>query len=110
MRCLLAGVIRSTVSWLEQKRNRLRQEEKSETERQKTLERGLEGIRMSPKGRHAKSKARISSYENLLSQETEARARDLEIFISEYEADRKARLGAAASQPHRIKYRQLTRV
>ncbi len=68
-------------SWLDQKRNRLRQEEKSESERQKTLERELEWIRMSPKGRHAKSKARISSYENLLSQETEARAKELEIYI-----------------------------
>ncbi|MCE5265525.1 MAG: energy-dependent translational throttle protein EttA [Deltaproteobacteria bacterium] len=68
-------------SWLEQKRNRLRQEEKSESERQKTLERELEWIRMSPKGRHAKSKARISSYESLLSQETEARAKELEIYI-----------------------------
>jgi sulfate-transporting ATPase len=68
-------------SWLEQKRNRLRQEEKSESERQKTLQRELEWIRMSPKGRHAKSKARISSYENLLSQEMESRTRDLEIYI-----------------------------
>ena len=57
-------------SWLEQKQNRLRQEEKSESERQKTLQRELEWIRMSPKGRHAKSKARISSYENLLAQES----------------------------------------
>jgi energy-dependent translational throttle protein EttA len=68
-------------SWLEQKRVRLQQEEKSETERQKTLERELEWIRMSPKGRHAKGKARINSYEALLSQETEKRAQDLEIFI-----------------------------
>jgi energy-dependent translational throttle protein EttA len=68
-------------SWLDQKQKRLQQEEKSETERQKTLQRELEWIRMSPKGRHAKSKARISSYEELLSQETEARARELEIFI-----------------------------
>jgi ATP-binding cassette ChvD family protein len=68
-------------SWLEQKRTRLQQEEKSETERQKTLERELEWIRMSPKGRHAKGKARINSYEALLSQETEKRAQDLEIFI-----------------------------
>ena len=68
-------------SWLEQKRNRLRQEEKSESERQKTLQRELEWIRMSPKGRHAKSKARISSYENLLSQETDARTKELEIYI-----------------------------
>ncbi len=68
-------------SWLEQKQNRLRQEEKSETERQKTLQRELEWIRMSPKGRHAKSKARISSYEELLGQEGEKRAENLEIFI-----------------------------
>jgi energy-dependent translational throttle protein EttA len=68
-------------SWLEQKKTRLQQEEKTETERQKTLERELEWIRMSPKGRHAKGKARINSYEALLSQETEKRAQDLEIFI-----------------------------
>ena len=68
-------------SWLDQKQKRLQQEEKSETERQKTLQRELEWIRMSPKGRHAKSKARISSYEELLSQETEARSRELEIYI-----------------------------
>ncbi|CAG0978759.1 Energy-dependent translational throttle protein EttA [Geobacteraceae bacterium] len=68
-------------SWLEQKQNRLAQEEKSESERQKTLQRELEWIRMSPKGRHAKSKARISSYEQLLSQESEKRSKDLEIYI-----------------------------
>lgn len=68
-------------SWLEQKRTRLQQEEKSESERQKTLQRELEWIRMSPKGRHAKSKARINAYENLLSQETEKRGQELEIFI-----------------------------
>ncbi|MBU2027257.1 MAG: energy-dependent translational throttle protein EttA [Proteobacteria bacterium] len=68
-------------SWLEQKRNRLQKEEKTESERQKTLQRELEWIRMSPKGRHAKSKARISSYENLLSQETDARTKELEIYI-----------------------------
>jgi sulfate-transporting ATPase len=68
-------------SWLDQKQNRLKLEEKSETERQKTLQRELEWIRMSPKGRHAKSKARISSYEELLSRQTEDRARDLEIYI-----------------------------
>src|SRR5205807_8965831 len=56
-------------SWLEQKQVRLQQEEKTETQRQKTLERELEWIRMSPKGRHAKGKARINSYEALLSQE-----------------------------------------
>jgi ATP-binding cassette ChvD family protein len=68
-------------SWLEQKRNRLQKEEKTESERQKTLQRELEWIRMSPKGRHAKSKARISSYENLLSQEMDDRAKELEIYI-----------------------------
>ena len=68
-------------SWLEQKRTRLQQEEKTETQRQKTLERELEWIRMSPKGRHAKGKARINSYEVLLSQETEKQAQDLEIYI-----------------------------
>jgi energy-dependent translational throttle protein EttA len=68
-------------SWLEQKRVRLQQEEKSETDRQKTLERELEWIRMSPKGRHAKGKARINAYETLLSNETEKRAQDLEIYV-----------------------------
>jgi sulfate-transporting ATPase len=68
-------------SWLEQKQNRLRVEEKSETERQRTLQRELEWIKMSPSGRHAKSKARINSYENLLSQESEKRAKNLEIYI-----------------------------
>src|SRR5512145_1270447 len=68
-------------SWLEQKQERLRQEEKSEGNRQKTLERELEWIRMSPKGRHAKSQARISAYEELLRQQTEARGKELEIYI-----------------------------
>src|SRR3989339_386352 len=68
-------------SWLEQKQNRLQQEEKQETERQKTLLRELEWIRMTPKGRHAKSKARINSYESLLEQQSESRIRDLEIYI-----------------------------
>ena len=68
-------------SWLEQKQERLRREEKSESARQKTLARELEWIRMSPKGRHAKSQARISAYEKLLAQEAEAREKDLELFI-----------------------------
>ena len=68
-------------SWLEQKSGRLKVEEKSESERQKTLQRELEWIRMSPKGRHAKGKARITSYEQLLSQESEKQAKDLEIYI-----------------------------
>jgi len=68
-------------SWLEQKRTRLHLEEKSESKRQRTLQRELEWIRMSPKGQHAKSKARISAYEALVSQESEKRDTDLEIFI-----------------------------
>jgi ATP-binding cassette ChvD family protein len=68
-------------SWLEQKGVRLQQEEKTETERQKTLQRELEWIRMSPKGRQAKGKARINSYEALLTQESERHAQDLEIYI-----------------------------
>jgi len=68
-------------SWLEQKRTRLQQEEKSETERQKTLERELEWIRMSPKGRHAKAKARINAYETLLRKDHEKQAQELEIYI-----------------------------
>lgn len=68
-------------SWLEQKQNRLATEEKQESDRQKTLQRELEWIRMSPKGRHAKSQARISKYEELASQEGEKRAKDLELFI-----------------------------
>jgi ATP-binding cassette ChvD family protein len=68
-------------SWLEQKRARLQNEEKSESDRQKTLQRELEWIRMTPKGRHAKSKARISSYEALLSQNVDNRSKELEIYI-----------------------------
>jgi ATP-binding cassette ChvD family protein len=68
-------------SWLEQKQARLKLEEKSESKRQKTLERELEWIRMSPKARQAKSKARITAYEKLLSQDTAKRVEDLEIYI-----------------------------
>jgi energy-dependent translational throttle protein EttA len=68
-------------SWLEQKQNRLKQEEKSESQRQKTLQRELEWIRMSPKGRHAKGKARITAYENMLNEETSQKINDLEIYI-----------------------------
>ena len=68
-------------SWLEQKQNRLAQEQKTEDKRQKTLERELEWIRMSPKGRHAKSKARINDYEKMVATESEKHADDLEIFI-----------------------------
>ena len=68
-------------SWLEQKEERLRREEKSESTRQKTLQRELEWVRMSPKARHAKSKARIKSYETLLAQQSEQRAGELELYI-----------------------------
>ena len=68
-------------SWLEQKEKRLEQEEKAESERRKTLAHELEWIRMSPRGRHAKGKARINAYEAMLSHESEKRAPDLEIYI-----------------------------
>ena len=68
-------------SWLEQKQERLRRQEKSESERQKTLQRELEWIRMSPKARRAKGKARIHAYETLLDQESQKRREDLEINI-----------------------------
>ncbi|MEN6508953.1 MAG: energy-dependent translational throttle protein EttA [Smithella sp.] len=69
-------------SWLEQKQNRLKNEEKSESARIKTLERELEWIRMSPKGRHAKSKARINAYEELLGTTQEKESGTREIFIA----------------------------
>ena len=68
-------------SWLAQKQQRLQREEKAESDRQRTLTRELEWIRMSPKGRHAKGKARVSAYETLLQQGHEQLARELEIFI-----------------------------
>jgi ATP-binding cassette ChvD family protein len=68
-------------SWLEQKQERIRLEEKSESKRQKTLERELEWIRMSPKARQSKGQARVNSYEKLLNQEAEQRREDLEIYI-----------------------------
>ncbi|MGH8694813.1 MAG: energy-dependent translational throttle protein EttA, partial [Burkholderiales bacterium] len=68
-------------SWLEQKQERLRKEERTESARQKTLERELEWIRMAPKARHAKSKARIRAYESLLNQEADKQAQELEIYI-----------------------------
>jgi len=68
-------------SWLEQKQNRLAQEEKSETKRQKTLERELEWIRMSPRARQAKGKARLNHYEDLLKEETAKKIEQVEIYI-----------------------------
>jgi len=68
-------------SWLEQKQERLRRQDKAESARQKTLQRELEWIHMSPKGRRAKSQARINSYEKLISREAQQQEADLEIFI-----------------------------
>jgi len=68
-------------SWLEQRQARMEREEKVESKRRKTLERELEWIRMSPKGRHAKGRARITRYEELLGKEQEKGAEDLEIYI-----------------------------
>ncbi|MFM1874341.1 MAG: energy-dependent translational throttle protein EttA [Bacteroidota bacterium] len=68
-------------SWLDQKSKRLKQEEKSESKRRKTLERELEWVRMSPKARQAKSKARLSAYDKLLNEDTKQKEEKLEIFI-----------------------------
>ncbi|MGB3616794.1 MAG: energy-dependent translational throttle protein EttA [Catalinimonas sp.] len=68
-------------SWLEQKKNRLAQEEKQESKRQKTLERELEWVRMAPKARQAKSKARLSAYEKMVGEEARQREEKLELFI-----------------------------
>jgi len=68
-------------SWLDQKAKRLAQEEKTESKRQKTLERELEWVRMAPKARHAKGKARLANYEKLASEETKEREEKLELFI-----------------------------
>ncbi len=68
-------------SWLEQKENRLANEEKKESDRRRTLKRELEWIKMSPKGRRSKSKARINSYEKLIEQDTDKLAKELQIFI-----------------------------
>ncbi len=68
-------------SWLEQKRQRLAVEEKQESKRQRALARELEWVRMNPKGRHAKRKARIAAYEQMLADETEKRSEEMEIYI-----------------------------
>jgi ATP-binding cassette ChvD family protein len=68
-------------SWLEQKHERLRHEQKSESERQKTLQRELEWIRMAPKARHAKGRARVTAYQQLLDARPDEVARELEIYI-----------------------------
>ncbi len=84
-------------SWLEQKSQRLAQEQKGEDKRAKTLERELEWIRMSPKGRHAKSKARINDYEKLVAEESETRNETLEIYIPPGE-----RLGDIVIEAHGV--------
>lgn len=68
-------------SWLEQKQNRLAQEEKTQSKRQKTLQRELEWVRMAPKARQAKSKARLSAYDKLLSEDVREKEEKLELFI-----------------------------
>lgn len=68
-------------SWLDQKQTRLQQEEKSESKRQKTLQRELDWIHMSPRARQSKGKARVTAYENLLSEEFEKVREDLEIYL-----------------------------
>ncbi|MEO5858504.1 MAG: energy-dependent translational throttle protein EttA [Pyrinomonadaceae bacterium] len=84
-------------SWLEQKSTRLAQEARSEDKLQKTLERELEWIRMSPKGRHAKSKARINDYEQMVASTSEKRADELEIYIPPGE-----RLGDIVIESHGV--------
>jgi ATP-binding cassette ChvD family protein len=84
-------------SWLEQKGTRLAQEARSEDKLQKTLERELEWIRMSPKGRHAKSKARINDYEEMVASKSEKRADDLEIYIPPG-----PRLGDVVIEAHKV--------
>jgi sulfate-transporting ATPase len=84
-------------SWLEQKQQRLSLEQKQDDKRQKTLERELEWIRMSPKGRHAKSKARINDYERLVSEESERRNETLELYIPPGE-----RLGELVIEAHGV--------
>lgn len=68
-------------SWLEQKKRRLEVEEKQESKRQRVLQRELDWVRLNPKGRHAKSKARITAYEKMLTEQTEKRDEDMEIYI-----------------------------
>jgi ATP-binding cassette ChvD family protein len=68
-------------SWLEQKRNRLQQEEKTESARQKTLERELEWVRLAPRARQAKSKARLQAYEKMLAEEGREKLENVEIYI-----------------------------
>jgi energy-dependent translational throttle protein EttA len=84
-------------SWLEQKQKRLAQEEKTESKRQKTLQRELEWVRMSPKGRHAKAKARLGAYEKLLSEDVKQKEEKLELFIPSGQ-----RLGSKVIEAHNV--------
>ena len=84
-------------SWLEQKEKRLAKEEKTESKRQKTLQRELEWVRMTPKGRHAKAKARLGAYEKLLGQEGREKEERLELYIPPGE-----RLGAKVIEAHGV--------
>src|SRR5690606_15696854 len=84
-------------SWLEQKSNRLAQEEKTESKRQKTLQRELEWVRMAPKARHAKSKARISQYDKLAGEDSKTKEDKLELFIPDG-----PRLGAQVIEANNI--------
>ncbi|MFN3490518.1 MAG: energy-dependent translational throttle protein EttA, partial [Emticicia sp.] len=68
-------------SWLEQKQNRLEKEEKTESKRQKSLQRELEWVRMAPKARQAKSKARLQAYDKMVSEDSKEREDKLELFI-----------------------------
>ncbi len=85
-------------AWLEQKTKRLEQEEKQVTKRRKTLERELEWVRMNPKGRQAKSKARLSSYDKLMNEEQKEKEQRLEIYIPNG-----PRLGANVIQAEHVK-------
>ena len=84
-------------SWLEQKQNRLAKEEKTESKRQKTLQRELEWVRMSPKGRQSKAKARLGAYEKLLGQEAKEKESKLELYIPAGE-----RLGSKVIEAHGV--------
>ncbi|WP_337041971.1 energy-dependent translational throttle protein EttA [Emticicia sp. 17c] len=85
-------------SWLEQKQNRLEKEEKSESKRQKTLQRELEWVRMAPKARQAKSKARLAAYDRMVSEDSKEREEKLELFIPPG-----PRLGNKVIEAHNVK-------
>lgn len=84
-------------SWLEQKNKRLAQEEKTESKRRKTLERELEWVRMSPKGRHAKGKARLNAYDKMINEDVKQKEEKLELFIPNG-----PRLGNVVIEAHNI--------